>query len=100
MKFKVDERLGGTLDLDLAALCKRERRSLITLDRGFADIRAYPPAEYEGIIVLRPEKQDKVIVLRLCVLLVAALRTQPLAHHLWVIEPSRLRLRGGEGPPS
>lgn len=86
------------MDLDLAALCQRERRSLITLDRGFADIRAYPPAEYEGIIVLRPENQDKVTVLRLCAQVVAALGTQPLARHLWVIEPSRLRLRGGEGP--
>lgn len=90
----VDEHASGGTDPALAALCKRERRSLITLDRGFADIRAYPPAEYEGIVVLRPERQDKITVLRLCGQLVEALRTHRLAGHLWVVEPHRLRLRG------
>lgn len=119
MRFKVDENLpievaqllrsagheadtvavehaSGAMDPDLATLCKREHRSLITLDRGFADIRAYPPAEYEGIIVLRPGRQDKHTVLRLCGQLVEPLRTQPLVGYLWVVEPSRIRLRGSE----
>ena len=91
-----DEHVGGAVDPDLATLCRGERRSLITLDRGFADIRAYPPAEYEGIIVLRPEKQDKRTVLLLCGQLIQALRMQPLVGHLWIVEPSRIRLRGSE----
>lgn len=91
-----DEHATGAVDPALAALCKRERRSLITLDRGFGDIRAYPPAEYEGIVVLCPERQDKVTVLRLCGQLEEALRAHPLAGYLWVLEPHRLRLRGPE----
>ena len=74
-----DEQASGASDPALAELCKRERRALVTLDRGFADIRAYPPEEYEGIVVLR---------------LVEALRSHPLPGHLWVLEPHRLRLRG------
>lgn len=91
-----DEHAGGAADPDLAALCTRERRSLITLDRGFADIRAYPPGEYQGIVVLRPQRQDKLSVLHLCVRLMEALSTQPLSGHLWVLEPGRLRLRGSD----
>lgn len=88
------EQASGASDPALAELCKRERRALVTLDRGFADIRAYPPEEYEGIVVLRPEKQDKVTVMRLAADLVGALRSHPLPGHLWVLEPHRLRLRG------
>lgn len=91
-----DEQMSGVGDSALAALCQSERRSLITLDRGFADIRAYPPAEYDGIVVLRPERQDKSTVLRLCEQLVEALRAHPLPGHLWVLEAHRLRLRGPE----
>lgn len=90
----VEEHASGAVDPALAALCKREGRGLITLDRGFADIRAYPPAEYQGIVVLRPDRQDRITVLRLCGQLVEALRVHPLAGHLWVLEPHRLRLRG------
>lgn len=91
-----DENASGVVDSLLAALCKREGRTLITLDRGFGDIRAYPPAEYQGIVVLRPERQDKIAVLRLSSQLVEALRENPLAGNLWVLEPHRLRLRGPE----
>jgi predicted nuclease of predicted toxin-antitoxin system len=91
-----DENASGVADTALAALCRREGRTLITLDRGFADIRAYPPGEYQGIVVLRPERQDKDAVLRLSSQLVEALRQHPLAGYLWVLEPHRLRLRGRE----
>jgi len=41
--------LGGHPDDDLAGVCVREERALFTLDVGFANILAYPPAEYPGI---------------------------------------------------
>lgn len=89
-----DEKLGGVSDPDLASICRRERRALVTLDRGFADIRTYPPAEYPGIVVLRPDHQDKETVLRLAARMVDALAAHPLDRHLWILEPHRLRLRG------
>ena len=48
-----DEQLRGKPDVDLARACQRERRALITLDTGFANIRTYPPGQFPGIIVLR-----------------------------------------------
>jgi predicted nuclease of predicted toxin-antitoxin system len=40
-----DEGLVGAEDPTVAAACKTEARVLFTLDRDFADIRAYPPKE-------------------------------------------------------
>jgi predicted nuclease of predicted toxin-antitoxin system len=48
-----DERLVGAEDSVIAAKSRDEDRILTTLDLDFANIRAYPPAEYAGIIVLR-----------------------------------------------
>ena len=41
-------------------------RVLLTLDLDFANIRAYPPERYPGIIVLRLKTQDKATVIRVC----------------------------------
>jgi predicted nuclease of predicted toxin-antitoxin system len=41
-----DEQLAGHPDPDVALVCQREQRALITLDLDFADIRAYPPDQY------------------------------------------------------
>ena len=60
-----DERLTGAEDFRIAERCRSEGRVLITLDLDFANIRAYPPAEYAGIIILRAKKQDKHAVLTL-----------------------------------
>jgi hypothetical protein len=31
---------------------------ILTLDRGFGDVRSYPPGSHPGIIVLRPADQS------------------------------------------
>ena len=77
-----EEGVGGTQDPDLATLIQRESRALITLDLGFADIRAYPPQNYHGLVVLRLARQDKQHVLHTCERLVTALSREPLAGRL------------------
>jgi hypothetical protein len=37
----------------VADAVRAEGRILVTLDRGFADLRAYPPGSHPGIVVLR-----------------------------------------------
>jgi predicted nuclease of predicted toxin-antitoxin system len=49
----LDQGLGGHPDADIAAVCRSERRALITLDTDFANIDAYPPGDYPGLVVLR-----------------------------------------------
>jgi predicted nuclease of predicted toxin-antitoxin system len=117
MRFKVDENLptqvaamlrqeghdaatvleqgyGGCADARVATLCKRESRVLVTLDMDFADIRNYPPAEFPGLIVLRLRRHDKAGVLDALARLVQVIRREPLEGLLWIVEESRVRIRG------
>ena len=54
----VEEELGGASDPDVLAAARREDRFLVTLDRGFGDVRRYPPGTHGGIAVLRVDSQD------------------------------------------
>lgn len=88
-----DEQLAGASDLTVSATCRRENRTLITLDRDFSDIRQYPPAEHPGILVLRPTTQDKETVLRLMARTIPMVEREPLTGRLWIVEEGRLRIR-------
>jgi uncharacterized protein (DUF433 family)/predicted nuclease of predicted toxin-antitoxin system len=48
-----DENLSGSDDQMISARVRSEGRILLRLDLDFANIRAYPPHEHPGIIVLR-----------------------------------------------
>jgi predicted nuclease of predicted toxin-antitoxin system len=54
-----DESLSGADDETIANSVRAEARILLTLDLDFANIRAYPPEQHPGIIVLRLKTQDK-----------------------------------------
>ena len=45
----LDNLAAGRPDNDIASVCKREGRALITLDLDFGDIRRYPPADYARV---------------------------------------------------
>jgi predicted nuclease of predicted toxin-antitoxin system len=117
MKFKIDENLpievaellrqtgydattvlehdlGGSADTHLASLCQEERRVFVTLDTDFGDIRAYPPKQFYGLIVLRLRRQDKPYVLQILARLIRIFSTEPLERHLWIVEEDRIRIRG------
>jgi predicted nuclease of predicted toxin-antitoxin system len=49
-----EERLTGEPDPEVLAACRREGRTLLTLDKGIGDLRAYRPADYAGIVLFRP----------------------------------------------
>lgn len=89
-----EQHLGGCADSDVALVCQQERRILVTLDMDFADIRAYPPRQYPGLLVLRLKRQDKPQVLETLRRLVQVLPREPLERHLWIVEEERIRIRG------
>lgn len=88
-----DEGLSGALDPAVVAAGRKENPVLVTLDVDFADIRAYPPAETPGVMVLRPGNQSIRAVLGLLEHAVQSVTTEPVAHRLWVVEPGRIRVR-------
>ena len=89
----LDEGMGGASDDKVAETSRQEARVLITLDRGFADIRRYPPSSYPGIIVLRLRRQDKSHVLQIVGRVIATLAGEPVEKRLWIAEERRVRIR-------
>jgi len=77
----------------IASRSRAEDRVWVTLDLDFSNIRAYPPSQHAGIIVLRPKRQDKRMVLRLMARLVLALANRTPAGELWIVETDRIRFR-------
>ena len=94
-----DEGLTGADDARVAAVCQAEARVLFTLDLDFADIRAYPPSEYVGIVVLRPAEPSRRQALELVTRVLSVLSAEWIEHRLWIVEPARVRVRGQNEPP-
>jgi predicted nuclease of predicted toxin-antitoxin system len=88
-----EQGLGGTLDPRLAEIVRAEARALVTLDVGLGDIRTYPPADYPGLIVLRPPHQDKPTVLRVFTRVLPLLERETLVGRLWIVDERRVRIR-------
>ena len=90
----LEQHLSGSADSDVALVCQREERILVTLDLDFADIRAYPPVQFPGIVVLRLKQQDKPHVLEILSRLMRVFPDEPLERHLWIVEERQIRIRG------
>jgi predicted nuclease of predicted toxin-antitoxin system len=88
-----DQRMAGQPDTNVALVCQREGRAVVTLDLDFADIRAYPPGDYSGIIVLRLARLDKPRVLWIVQRLLPLLEHEPLVGKLWIVDEASVRVR-------
>ena len=91
----LDQRMKGHADPKIAIACLAEPRALISLDLDFADIRAYPPGDYFGIVVLRPWRHDKNAELARFARLLPSIRFEPLEKHLWIVDEHSIRIRPG-----
>ncbi len=89
-----DQQLQGARDPDLINVCKSENRVLVTLDTDFSDIRAYPPQEFPGIIILRAGSQASQHVIKVFKRIIPLILREPLNRHLWVVEETTVRIRG------
>ena len=96
----VEQRLAGQPDPHIARICQIEQRALITLDLDFADIRSYPPADYAGLIVLRPARQSIPSILSLLHRLLLLLPDESLVGALWIVDERRVRIRHSEPSPN
>lgn len=92
-----EQQMQGVKDPVLIDACKTENRVLITLDTDFSDIKAYPPQEFSGIIVLRLGSQSKHHVLKVFKSIMSLIAQEPLKEHLWIVEETRVRIRGNTG---
>ncbi|MFL5328357.1 MAG: DUF5615 family PIN-like protein [Gemmataceae bacterium] len=58
-----DEGLAGAPDPVVLANVQSEGRVILTLDKGVADVRAYPPQQYAGIVLFRPRSTGRATTL-------------------------------------
>jgi predicted nuclease of predicted toxin-antitoxin system len=58
-----EEGLAGAPDREVLGRAKTDARVLLTLDKGFGDLRAYPPSEFLGIVLLRPPSSGREVTL-------------------------------------
>jgi hypothetical protein len=56
-------------------------------------IRAYPPVDYAGIVVLRLARLDKRRVLAAMQRLLSVLDQEPLAGKLWIVDETTVCIR-------
>lgn len=89
----LDQALGGEVDSKIGTICQREGRIIVTLDLDFADIRAYPPKDFSGLIVLRLKRQDKLHVLEIVKRLLKTLQHESPVNKLWIVGEHRVRIR-------
>lgn len=85
--------LGGCSDQHLYEVCCSERRCLVTLDLDFADVTRFPPAEANGIIVIRvPRNPSLALLEQLARQFLRALTQMPVERKLWIVEIGRIRV--------
>jgi Domain of unknown function (DUF5615) len=88
-----DEDLIGASDDVVLDLVRRERRVLLTLDRGIADVRAYPPEAHASIVLFRPPAAGRGTTLLFVRRHLASLFERDLTGRLLVITDHGMRVR-------
>jgi len=89
----IDQNLSGAEDKEIAQVCQKENRILITLDIHFSDIRRYPPSQFPGIIILRLIRLDKYQILQLMRKIINALDKEKVDRKLWIVSENKIRIR-------
>ncbi|MGH7139822.1 MAG: DUF5615 family PIN-like protein [Pirellulales bacterium] len=86
------EGLGGAKDELIYETCKSLGRALITLDLDFSNPLRFPPADTEGIIVIRPPRPLLKAIRATLMSVLFELKSDAVKGNLWIVEPGRIRI--------
>ncbi len=89
-----EEGLGGYKDPDLWKIVQEEGRFLVTADKGFGDIRAFPPGTHAGVLLLRPDEDGIRPLIALMQQVLSAYDLRDVQGLLVVATPRGIRIRG------
>ena len=89
----VEQKMGGWKDPPLWVAVQKEKRFFITADKGFADIRAHPPGEHAGILLLRPDEDGIRPILELLAKVLEIHQLDGLSKSVTVVTPRGIRIR-------
>ncbi len=87
------EALAGAPDERVLATTAAEDRVLLTMDKGIADVRQYPPASFAGIVLLRPRRAGRIETIEFAKRHFPTLVTLELSGRLVVVSETGIRLR-------
>ena len=85
--------MSGWKDHQLWQAIQKEGRYLVTGDKGFADIRNYPPGEHGGIMLLRPDQDGISPILELLNAVIRQYDLNTLMGKITVVTPRGVRVR-------
>ena len=88
-----DEALAGATDEVILEHARLEGRVLLTLDKGIADVRRFPPRHYAGIILFRPASTGRGAVLAFVRRHLPDILRMDLAGWLLVVGERSIRVR-------
>ena len=88
-----DQGLAGAPDLVIMARVQSDARALLTMDKGIADVRMYPPDQFAGIVLFRPRTAGRRATLAFVRQYLPALLKMDLAGRLLVVADSGIRVR-------
>ncbi len=88
-----DQGLGGVKDSVLWQAVQAEGRFLVTADKGFGDIRTYPPGTHGGVLLLRPDAEGIVPLVDLVRRVLRGEVLDRLRGTVTVATPGGLRIR-------
>jgi len=89
----IDQGMGGMKDRPLWLAVQAEHSFLVTAEKGFADIRFYPPGTHAGILLLRPDQAGIRPILELLERTLAAHDLEALQGSVAVATPRGARIR-------
>jgi hypothetical protein len=85
--------MGGWTDTQLWIAVQRDERYLVTADKGFGDIRSYPPGKHRGILLLRPDEDGIRPILDLLQKVLNSYKLEDLVGATTIATPRGIRLR-------
>lgn len=90
-----DVGLEGAPDEQIAARARETLAVIVTRDLDFADVRTYPPADYQGIVVLRlPDDANAMSIVQIFERFIAQTEIiKQLPGRLAILESDHFRLR-------
>ncbi|MEE9211311.1 MAG: DUF5615 family PIN-like protein [Phycisphaeraceae bacterium] len=88
-----DQGLAGTEYPLLLERVAADRRVLLTMDKGIADVRVYPPDQYAGLVLFRPNATGRRGVMDFIRRYLPSLVEADVAGRLLIVSESGIRIR-------
>jgi len=89
----VDQGMRGWKDAALWQAVQSDAQLLLTADKGFGDIRSYPPGSHGGILLLRPNEDGIRPILALLKMVLIEVDLTNLIGAVSIATPRGLRVR-------